>query len=139
MVLLSRSTGRPITVQAMADEGLIPPRYLAKLLQGLSKCGLVCAQRGLKGGYVLSRPAEQISLAEIVNSVDPLKRISNCPLGIVGHPDLCPLHSKLDQTMAAIEKALTETKLSELSHKKDGTPALCSLEPPLVALGINIC
>lgn len=133
MVLLSRNGSKPLTVQTMATEGVIPPRYLAKLLQGLARVGLVTAQRGLKGGYQLARPADQISLADIVNSVDPLKRISKCPLGIPGHENLCSLHSKLDEIMAGIESSLTNTTLSDLS-RSECSPALCSLDRTIVTL-----
>ncbi|MCA9166045.1 MAG: Rrf2 family transcriptional regulator [Planctomycetales bacterium] len=126
MVILTRSAEKPITVQAMAERGQIPSAYLSKLLQTLTRAGLVTSQRGIGGGYTLTRTAEQIVLADIVNAVEPLKRITTCPLGIAGHATLCPLHRRLDQALANVEAILRETTLADL-YDENGAVPLCDL------------
>lgn len=134
MVILTQSADGPVTVQAMAGRGQIPAPYLSKLLQALSRAGLVASQRGVGGGYVLTRPAAQVTLADVVNAVDPLQRIKTCPLGIRGHVALCPLHRKLDQALASIEQAFQETTLDDLCKESGGSIPLCDSQT-IVSLG----
>lgn len=115
MVHLAASVGRPQTVQQIALSTQVPQGYLSKVLQSLSRAGLIRSQRGLGGGFSLARPAAEIDIYAIVERVDPLQRIHSCPLGLAAHAhQLCPLHKKLDQAMALVENALRETRLAEL-------------------------
>lgn len=105
----------PQTVQQIAAATQVPPGYLSKVLQGLARGGLIRSQRGLGGGFSLSRPAAEISVYEIVQQVDPLPRILSCPLGLAAHQrKLCPLHQKLDQAMELVEVSFRETALAGL-------------------------
>ncbi len=138
MVILTQNTEEPVTVKAMAERGQIPAAYLSKLLQGLTRAGLVNSQRGVGGGYVLTRRPAEISLADIVNAVEPLQRIQKCPLGISGHIALCPLHRKLDQALAAVEQAFRDTTLDDLCRESGGSIPLCSTQP-IVSLNLGTC
>lgn len=103
----------------------VPIAYLAKILQSLNRAGLVRAQKGIGGGYALSRSPEEISLFDIVNAVDPFTRIKKCPLGIPGHKTLCPLHKKLDNAYGEFQKILENCSLNDfLLNRKQ--PILCS-------------
>lgn len=136
MVLLAQHYGEPQTVQVIAERGQIPGPYLSKLLQGLSRGGLVHSQRGVGGGYVLTRAPGGITLADVINAVEPLARIKKCPLGISGHMTLCPLHRKLDSALAMVEQAFQDTTLAELCTGTNGPIPLCSM-PPVVALNME--
>lgn len=125
MVMLAKSGERPETVKNIAEVGKIPAPYLSKLLQGLTRAGLITSQRGIGGGYVLARPAAEITLAHIVNEVEPLQRINRCPLGIKGHIKLCPLHRRLDEAMAMVEKAFCDTTLQDICDEKSDSIPLC--------------
>jgi Rrf2 family nitric oxide-sensitive transcriptional repressor len=126
MVLLAQGAAQSLTVRSMAERGQIPAPYLAKLLQGLSRAELVRSQRGVGGGYLLARAPDKITLADIVNAIEPLQRITRCPLGISGHVSLCPLHRKLDQALATVEQAFQETTLDDLCKEGVGPSPLCS-------------
>lgn len=127
MVLLTQSANGPLKVRTIATRGQIPAPYLAKLLQGLTRAGLITSKRGIGGGFFLARRPAEITLAEIANVVEPFQRITKCPFGIDGHFTLCPLHHWLDQVLAKIEQAFLETTLEELCQD-DGSPIrLCSL------------
>ncbi len=138
MAILTQGAGEPITVQAIAERGQIPAAYLSKLLQGLTRAGLVTSQRGIGGGYVLTRSPAEITLADVVNSVEPLQRILKCPLGISGHIALCPLHRKLDQALATVEQAFRETTLNDLCQESGGSIPLCSSQT-IVSLDLGSC
>lgn len=138
MAMLGQPGGQPKTVQTLAERGQIPAPYLSKLLQGLSRGGLVHSQRGVGGGYSLTRDPATITLADVVNLVEPLQRITKCPLGISGHISLCPLHRKLDQALASVEQAFRETTLADLFRENRGSIPLCS-EQNLVTMATGPC
>jgi Rrf2 family iron-sulfur cluster assembly transcriptional regulator len=60
----------PTSVRDLAERTGLPQPYLEQILLSLKGVGLVRSKRGVGGGYVLARPAESISLAEIVAAVD---------------------------------------------------------------------
>ncbi len=62
--------GRALSREALADFLGVPPPYLAKQLQALSRAGVVRAQRGVAGGYRLARPAKDISLWDVTAALE---------------------------------------------------------------------
>lgn len=117
-VWLAEHPERPQTTIEIAAGMSIPQLYLAKVM-GLMVCnGILKSQRGRTGGFVLERPPSEISVYEIVDAVDPLHRIEECPLSLPQHAKkLCPLHAKMDRSLAAIEKDLKSSCLAELSER----------------------
>ena len=69
LVELATQQGR-ITRDELAAAQQIPPRYLEAVLSRLRQAGLVVGQRGAAGGYMLGRPAEEITVAEVSRAVD---------------------------------------------------------------------
>jgi Rrf2 family protein len=66
----------PVTAEQLARAQEIPPKFLESILLQLRRGGIVHAQRGPEGGYWLSRPATEISLAEVIRVVDgPLANV----------------------------------------------------------------
>jgi Rrf2 family protein len=105
----------PRTTLEIAATTQVPAGYLAKLMQNLSRAGLVRSQRGLNGGYTLAHKPHELSILAVVNAVDPIQRFAECPLGIQSHGRrLCPLHYRLDQAAAMVEKAFSETMVADL-------------------------
>jgi len=103
------------TGQEIADVTKVPAGYLSKIMQQLVKARLLHSQRGIGGGFVLARPAAEISILDVINAVDPIKRLESCPLGIQSHGfNLCPLHKRLCDAIAGVEGAFAASTLSEL-------------------------
>ena len=114
------------TTQQIALQTRVPSGYLAKVLQALSRGGLVVSQRGQNGGFVLSRPLEKLTILEVINAVDPLKRIERCPLGLAEHGNrLCPLHRRLDQGIAQLEALFGATTIGQLLAEQRPNLPLC--------------
>ena len=127
VICLAGSDGRPQTTHQIAQATKIPAGYLCKVLQALSRAGLVHAQRGLNGGFVLQRDAATLTLLEVVRVVDPCRRTTTCPLHIHG-TTLCALHHLLDDAATSVENALAAMTLANLiatpgAPLLDGTPA----------------
>ena len=70
LVELAADTARPLTCEGIASSQQIPYRFLKAVVRDLRQAGLVRSQRGCEGGYWLGRPADTISLAEVVTAVD---------------------------------------------------------------------
>lgn len=115
MVRLSDEAERPHSVKEVSTRAQIPGPYLSKLLQILASAGLVYAYRGRKGGYVLARPAEAITVLDIVTAVDPVKRIRTCASG-AHHEDggLCLFHQRMDEAAATVERGFASVSLADL-------------------------
>ncbi|UGQ12137.1 Rrf2 family transcriptional regulator [Yinghuangia sp. ASG 101] len=67
---LARDAARPLTCEAMASSQEIPFRFLKSVVGELRRAGLVRSQRGCEGGYWLGRPADEISLLDVMRAVD---------------------------------------------------------------------
>jgi Rrf2 family protein len=126
IVYLSDQPDKPVTGRQLASVAQVPPGYLLKVMQSLARAGLVDAQRGKNGGFTLTSPPDHITILDVVNAVDPLRRIRACPLGIPGHERLCPLHRRLDDALAHVERVFAETRISDLLRDA-GIKPLCAL------------
>ena len=126
MVWLASSPDAAQTNQQIAEQAKVPPGYLQKVMQALGRAGLVKATRGVGGGFLLARVPAEISIYEVVNAVDPFKRIHTCPLGLASHgTKLCPLHRRLDDALASTELSFRMTNLAELIDQPGQNVPLC--------------
>lgn len=123
---LATSPEQPRTVDQIAEATLVPVAYLAKVMQALVRGGVVTSRRGVGGGFTLARPPCDLPLLEIVKAVDPIQRITTCPLGLANHgTNLCPLHRRLDNALAAMEDAFSTTTLAEVLAEPSSSVPLC--------------
>ncbi len=119
--------GEGLTAGRIAEATQVPEDYLSKVLQQLVRGEVLVSQRGRHGGFQLARPAGQISMLAVVNAVEPIQRIAKCPLGLREHGVvLCPLHRRLDNAYALVEKAFAETTLEELVQDNKSRESLCA-------------
>jgi Rrf2 family protein len=125
-VLLADEGQGPRTVDEIAEATRVPKAYLSKVMQGLHRAGLVTSQRGLHGGFRLAKPPNEVSILEVVNAVERLQRIRTCPLGLAAHGvRLCPLHKRLDDALAMVEKAFANSTLAEIIADPNPSVPLC--------------
>ena len=121
MVFLAGQSDQPSTTHQIAHATGVPEGYLAKVLQNLGHAGFVKSQRGLHGGFVLGQQPANITVYDVIESVDSMPRVKSCPLGIKSHANhLCPLHRRLDHAMAAVEQAFRESTIAELLVDPNG-------------------
>jgi Rrf2 family protein len=112
--LASGGGGAARTAQQIATATRVKVDYLAKVMQGLSRAGVVNSQRGLHGGFTLTRPPTELTVFDVLQAVDPIRRIRSCPLGLKDHVNLCPLHRRLDSAIGMVEEALKKSTIAEL-------------------------
>jgi Rrf2 family protein len=118
----------PRTAAEISKFTRVPTAYLAKVLQHLARAKVVNGQRGPNGGFALSRPADKVTVWEVVQALEPLKRIRECPLDLKTHRGrLCPLHRKLDDAIAELERRFKDTTMSELLGDPTAPRPLCDV------------
>jgi len=60
----------PQSIKAIAERGGMPEAYLEQLIAGLKKAGLVTSTRGAQGGYMLARPADDITVGDVLRALE---------------------------------------------------------------------
>ncbi|MCE9563174.1 MAG: Rrf2 family transcriptional regulator [Planctomycetes bacterium] len=126
------------TTAQIAEATKVPKDYLSKILQGLAKKGIVQTQRGVGGGVTLAKAPEELTILDVVNAVEPIQRITTCPLGLATHGiKLCPLHRRMDDAMATVEAAFRNSTLAEVLGEPGDSIPLCDGEPTVQALKLR--
>lgn len=126
VVYLAGQAPEARTTDQVAAVTHVPKPYLSKVLQGLVRAGVVRSQRGIGGGMTLVKAPNELTILEVVNAVEPVARIRSCPLGLASHGvHLCPLHRRLDDAMASVEKAFGQTTLAEVLSEPTARIPLC--------------
>ena len=110
--------GERLSATALADETGVPLPTAQKLMGQLAACGLLKSHRGAGGGFVLARPADAISLADIVEAVEGPIAMSACSGG--GYDcaldSRCRVKPHLGIVGTAVRGALGAVSLTELAQ-----------------------
>ena len=75
IVTIAQHEGAPCTAQKISAITQVPAPYLSKLMQGLVRANLVTSKRGLHGGFLLTKEPSELSIWEVVDAVEPIRRI----------------------------------------------------------------
>ena len=75
---LAANEGQVVGAPAIAEAMGVPSRFTLRILRKLNIAGLTKSRRGAKGGYILNRPAESISLYDIILAIDGPIELSRC-------------------------------------------------------------
>jgi Rrf2 family protein len=124
-----------LSAKDVADAYGIPAQLLAKILQRLTKTGLLRSQAGMNGGYALARDPRQISAFEVIHSIDGPLFITSCTKGAksceLTHN--CTIREPLrrvNETIAGVLKSISIYDLAErepAAGKKDEKTELIAL------------
>ncbi len=108
----------PCSVRHLHDKLDIPEKYLGRIMKNLADKGLLDATRGMRGGYRLIRPLEDVALLDIVAAVDGLEDYERCILGFptCGDDDPCPLHSQWGPQRDTIKQMLENLTLADMAR-----------------------
>jgi Rrf2 family iron-sulfur cluster assembly transcriptional regulator len=126
--LALHESNRPTSVKEIAERTTLPQPYLEQILLAVKGAGLVRSKRGVGGGYVLARPAAEISLAEILAAVDgPLTTLP-------GEHDHCEGHCVLQEVWVAVSDEMgrylgTQTLADLAARARVGHPDAVTTTP----------
>lgn len=120
-VLLAESPRRNLTVGEMAGFLNASEAHLAKVMQRLSRAGLVQATRGPRGGFVLSRAPEDTTLLEVYEAIEGQLVATNCLLGKpVCSGQRCLLGGLLQSLNLQVRDYLSTTTLAQMAAEGAG-------------------
>ena len=128
LVLAQADHGRPMRADEIARATGAPANYLAKTLNALAKAGLVSSARGPQGGFTLAVPAEELSLAHIVDCFEEARPSTRCLLGNrpcdALHP--CRAHHLWTAVQEARRAPLAHTTVADLLAGSPDVPSAAS-------------
>ena len=114
--LLAQKTDELVSTKDIASQLHVSEAHLSKVLQRLSKVGIVKAVRGPKGGFSLGKPASKIALIDIYESIEGRFLSKRCLLDPkVCDGTGCMLGGFIESVDKKFRDYLKETKLSDLS------------------------
>jgi Rrf2 family protein len=120
---------REASVRDLAELQGVPVEYLAKIFTKLAKAKLVVASEGVRGGFSLARPADEITLLDIVNAIDGRKNIFECRdirgrcALFEGNPPewaiegTCSIHGAMMTAQKRMEEALAQQTILDIARK----------------------
>lgn len=132
MLALSRTSGYAIAALSrlpgpgdswrlardLAVSSGVPQAYLSSILNALARNGIIRAKRGYRGGFALTRPAEQISVLQVVEAVEGRAWREGCLLGLSECSDerACPSHKFWKTKKNMIERYLRSLTLAQVAE-----------------------
>ncbi len=130
--IAAAGTDAALNSETIAERTKVPRGYLSKILRDLVVAKLVHSQRGPSGGFTLARAASAITMLDVINAVDPISHITQCPLGNPAHLQLCPLHRRLEDAITLIEGEHKRTTLAEVleTNTRSGVHCRTLTAPP---------
>lgn len=108
-----------VRLKDLADRNSIPLKFLEQIFLTLRNAGVVRSQVGAHGGYMLSRPAEEITLGKVIRTLDgtiaPVGCVSKIAYEPCTCPDerACPLRAAMNQVRDAIVAVVDYTSLAD--------------------------
>ncbi len=120
MTHLARDPAQPVQAASdLAQATSLGPSTVAKLLKVLLRAGLLVSHRGIRGGYSLSRPAEEISVGQIIVAIEGPVLMTECggqPTNKCQIRHLCTAQSHWHRIDDVVREALDGLKLEELAR-----------------------
>ena len=94
VLYLATHEDRISLISEISESQDVPKSYLSKIMQSLTRAGLVKSRRGAKGGFFLARPAGSITLRETIEAVEGPIHLNVCLIkkGECPKDDACPVH-----------------------------------------------
>ena len=116
MVELTRE-GETLSANALAERVHVEVPTASKALKLLAGAGLLQSYRGANGGYRVNRPADQISVAEVIAAIEGPIAMTECSVepGLCHQEDSCNLRSNWQRISIAVSRALQNVSLAEMS------------------------
>lgn len=132
-VILTTMVREPERIQSATDVAAlvrVPVATVSKILKILTREGLVLSMRGAKGGYLLARPASQISVAQIINAMDGPIGMTECSItpGLCTQESYCPVRANWQSINQVVLQALQQISLEQMIQPASGKIDISALQ-----------
>lgn len=117
--LASQPPNRLVHLKEISEAQRVPESFLAKIFRDFAKAGLVKSQRGANGGFMLSQPAEKITLKDIIEAAEGPIFLNRCLLkeSDCERMGLCSIYPHLLDAQNKMLEVLENTSLKQLSEE----------------------
>jgi Rrf2 family protein len=109
MVQLGADAPKASTTKEIATKTKVPSAYLAKVLQSMRRASLIHSRRGVGGGVTLARSPQEISLLDVIDAVEPLKRVRGKSRSATS-----PLQRTLDAALGQVRDTFAGISLADM-------------------------
>jgi FeS assembly SUF system regulator len=118
MTHLARTGASILNATEIADQVHIAAPTVSKILKALAREGLVVSQRGVKGGYALARPPEEISVAEMVQALEGPIALTECntETGLCSQEPCCSIRDNWQRINRVVREALDRVTLADMAR-----------------------
>ena len=126
--LAGQPSDRPVPLRDLAAQNQLPAKFLEQIFGTLRNGGIVHSQTGPGGGYTLGRPAEEITLGEVIRLLDGRLAPVSCLSQVDYEPCSCPDEKTclLRQAMAPVRQAIVDmvdqTSLADITNGRRRRP-----------------
>ena len=124
---LHSSDNTPAQKQKIAESENISPDYVEQLLLKLRTAGLVKSHRGVKGGFTLARPAELITIADVISATEGPLSLVSCSDEKCNRTADCVTKPIWDAATYAIQKIFSSARIADLAEQARIVPDSKSL------------
>ncbi len=116
MIMLAKGPARPVSKGEIGEAEGIPPGYVQQLMIRLTDAGLVRSHRGRAGGFTLTRPAESISVQDVLRATEGAFELAPCVDGRsdCGRSDCCPAHLLWTEATDMLNDLFDRTSIADL-------------------------
>ncbi|GAB4576318.1 MAG: SUF system Fe-S cluster assembly regulator [Rhodothalassiaceae bacterium] len=128
MGALARADHRLCAAELAGETGL-PAPTVSKILGAVTRAGLAVSHRGMKGGFALSRPASEISIADVIEAVDGPIALVHCIEAAPGDCDfeqVCAMRTHWQLINEAVRSGLAGISLADIAAAPPPPAALAA-------------
>lgn len=112
--IATRKDESPVLARTIAEEMGIPQNYLSKIVNRLAHVGLLRSVRGMNGGFLLTKAAEEIRVIDVISDFMNPQDIKMCFLGLDECKGSCKIYDKCSPIGKQIEKLLVDSTIDQL-------------------------
>ncbi len=124
--IVTEGKGASMRANEIAKALGVPANYLSKTLHQLARAGILSSERGPRGGFRLASSPEDLSLADVLEPLDPTWIECGCLLGLRRCSDRnsCPLHERWKKVREPICQFFRETTLADVLKAPSAVPGI---------------
>lgn len=108
-----------VSIRVISDELDISFPFLTKIFQQLNEAGLLESHRGPSGGVAFTKPADEITLFDVVVAIDGSELFQECVLGLpnCGEDKPCPIHNRWAEERTRLEEMFRHNTLDDMAER----------------------
>lgn len=115
------ATGKKAGIKEICQHIKAPEPFTAKILQNLSRLGIISSSKGPSGGFYIEDNSTEIRLIDVVRAIDGEKLFTGCGLGVevCSESKPCPIHYEFKKIRESLKVMLEKTSIQDVAKDLD--------------------